>query len=317
MTSPPVRDPRTRWRIGLELVTARPRDARGATGRATADLAGALAEHGPAVAVLVDDEPATRLLALADHDRADGLGLLALASDALGLTLRTDARGVAGRPLAAGGRRRRLAEALLRPPARLEAPSTAAGTRLARATLERRVRTSELVHAVAAVAAGRLGPAERRRVAIAVGAGRLSGAADAAGEAIADRSALLRLTDVAALDRAQIADALRTAPLEPPAWTGRRGRRLAAATLGVLSRRLGSTALVSHLGELAPPDGAAEEPREIWFAPVTGSGGLALGAVGLRGRTHLVLRAEGGWSTAALDALLEEVVGRLDASDDG
>ena len=105
-------------------------------------------------------------------------------------------------------------------------------------------------------------------------------------------------------DAAAVGERLRTASLEPVAWNGRRGRRAAALALRVLSPRLGSTLLVSHLGQVV-----ADGVEELWFAPVTGSGGLALGAVGLAGRTHLVLRAEGGgWTPAALGDLLHAIV---------
>ena len=77
----------------------------------------------------------------------------------------------------------------------------------------------------------------------------------------------------------------------------------------LLSRRLGSTLLVSHLGALHVPGavGAA-------FHPVSGGGsGVSLGAVALDDATTLTLRARGRQhGRAELAALLADVAARLE-----
>ena len=71
--------------------------------------------------------------------------------------------------------------------------------------------------------------------------------------------------------------------------------------------RLGSTFLVSHLGRVTAPAVA-----DLRFSPVTGSGGLALGALTLDGATRLTLRASGhGWDAARLDGVLAAIVAEI------
>jgi hypothetical protein len=76
----------------------------------------------------------------------------------------------------------------------------------------------------------------------------------------------------------------------------------------LLARRLGSTLLVSHLGEVTAP-----RVERLAFHPVTAGGtGIALGAVGHRGRTVLTLRARAAdWDADGLERVLEAVGGRL------
>ena len=76
----------------------------------------------------------------------------------------------------------------------------------------------------------------------------------------------------------------------------------------VLARRLGSTLLVSHLGEVTAP-----HVERLAFHPVTAGGtGISLGAVGHRGRTVLTLRARAAdWDADGLERVLEAVGGRL------
>ncbi|MEQ6901736.1 hypothetical protein [Nocardioides sp. YIM 152588] len=179
-------------------------------------------------------------------------------------------------------------------------------------------RTSDLVHA----AASALGAAGGRRVAIAVGASRRTPpddpAADPAagpgtGPRIADRSALLRLRDVERMDRDQVREAIRSAPVEasPHGEEGVRSR-LAAGLLGagirLLAPRLGSSLLVSHLGRV---DGTGVD--RLLFHPVTAGGsGLSLGAVVLGDTTTVTLRGRARtWNDDGLEQLLEAIVDRL------
>jgi len=247
------------------------------------------------------------LVVSAHHSAVDGLGLLHILEQ-LGLgPARSAARGVGDRPAGhgyAGTVARRLAEAAFRrpasiPPLRAGAPAT--GDTMAEAEISGSVRTSEIVHAASRAVAALGG---RRHVAIAVGATRA-----VAGDALEDRSALLRLRDVERLDLAGIERALREAPVERPPVSGSGAvDRAAAAGMRVLGRRLGSTLLVSHLGEVTAP-----AVDRIAFHPVTAGGtGIALGAVGHCGRTVVTLRARASdWDADGLERVLEAVVGRL------
>ncbi|MBS45752.1 MAG: hypothetical protein CMH83_21780 [Nocardioides sp.] len=141
------------------------------------------------------------------------------------------------------------------------------------------------------------------RLALAVGLSRTGPRPD---EPVADRSALLRLTDAERLDAEYLAAALRTAPTQAPPPPG--GGRLAVALARRLAPRLGSTVLVSHLGRVSAP-----AYDRIAFAPVTlGGSGLSLGAVTLDERTVLTARARGtSWDDDGLERVLEAVVRRL------
>jgi len=72
--------------------------------------------------------------------------------------------------------------------------------------------------------------------------------------------------------------------------------------------RLGSTLLVSHLGDVTTSAAA-----RLAFYPVTAGGtGLSLGAVTHDGTTTLTLRGRGSaWDPAGLEALLAAVVDAL------
>ena len=99
------------------------------------------------------------------------------------------------------------------------------------------------------------------------------------------------------------------APLEPPpAARGRAGARALSGGIRLLSRRLGSTLLVSHLGEVT-----AEGVTGLAFHPVTAGGsGVSLGAVTLHGSTTVTLRARAAqWDRAGLERLLAEIVAEL------
>ncbi|WP_182526406.1 hypothetical protein [Nocardioides dongkuii] len=325
-----VADPSAPWRI---LLSARLR-----TPRQAADLHATLSrlfddQAWPGVPEVVahDDPEALRVL-LAGRDRApvvlgvagsevvvsahhsyvDGLGLLAVLAAVTGGPVSSTARGVADRPREgsfSAVAARRLAEVALRPPARVVAPGapSAEGDVLVQQTTERTVRTAELVHAgVSAVVAhnARHGRPSRH-VAVAIGAGR---PADGA-RAIADRSQLLRLRDLEGRSLPEIEQLVRQAPTQPPpAARGAASSRLLEAALRLLAPRLGSTLLVSHLGEVSAPEVAG-----LAFHPVTvGGTGLSLGAVGRDGVTTLGLRARAAdWDATALQLLLDDVVRAL------
>lgn len=255
-----------------------------------------------------------RLVLSAHHSAVDGLGLLTLLERLGAGPVRSAARGVGDRTTSGGAARtttRRLREALLHPPARLTPSAVDPGAR-GDVLVERSVagshRTAALVHAAtrAVVEHEQARGRTAEHVAIAIGAVR-----EPAGDGpVADRSVLLRLTDVERLDAAGIRQALDRTPVQTPPAAG--GSSLVAgatgAALRVLAPRLGSTLLVSHLGEVTAPG-----VQSLSFHPVTAGGtGLSLGAVGHDGRTVLTLRGRAAqWNDNGLEQLLEAVVSLL------
>ncbi len=257
----------------------------------------------------------------AHHSAIDGLGLLSV-MDRLGLgPARSSARGVGDRPTTGGAlatAARRLGEIVFRPPAGVTPPVTsvrAPGDVLVAAEARGRIHADELVHAAAQAvlhhqkARGR----DARHVAIAVGAVRAQAAEDER-DALSDRSLLLRMNDVEKLDRPAVGRSLRTAPIVTPPVIGPDrvwspvANRAVGAGLRLLAPRLGSTMLVSHLGEVEAP-----QVQRLAFHPVTAGGtGLSLGAVGHGGRTVLTLRARAmQWNDDGLEQLLETVISLL------
>jgi hypothetical protein len=305
---PWVADPSIGWRI---LLTATlpdpPTDSSGLrSAESTAELRRALTAPDPEpvlVGVAGND-----LVISAHHSAVDGLGLLRILEQRGYGPVASSARGVGDRPAGhgyVGTVARRLAEAAFRPPARVtpqpSGPPTS-GDAMAEIELPGSYRTAAIVHAAAAaVTALGAGP----HVAIAVGATR----GPAPDSVIEDRSVLLRLRDVERLDLPAIERALREAPVErPPVTRAGAVDRLAGRAMRLLARRLGSTLLVSHLGEVTAP-----HVDRLAFHPVTAGGsGLSLGAVGHRGRTVLTLRGRAAdWDADGLERMLEAVGGRL------
>lgn len=272
--------------------------------------------------VLADPAPllvgvsGARLVLSAHHSAVDGLGLLVLL-DRLGAgTVRSSARGVGARTTTGGTARttaRRLREALLHPPARVSPPpGVLAGTGdvLVERTLPGTHRTAVLVDAAARAIVTHEHVRGRTAAHVAIAVGAVRDQPTDASAPVADRSVLLRLTDVEDLGADGIAAALATAPVQtPPAGGG--NPLLARATavgLRALAPRLGSTLLVSHLGEVTAPG-----VRGLSFHPVTAGGtGLSLGAVGHEGTTTLSLRGRASaWNDNGLEQLLEAVVSLL------
>jgi hypothetical protein len=273
----------------------------------------------PDPAPLIVGISGNELVLSAHHGAVDGLGLLRVL-EGLGLApVHSTARGVGDRPAAhgvLGTVGRRLGEAAFRPPAAVSLTPPAvpdSGDVMVDTEVAGSFRTAAVIHAaVQAVAQHEaIRGVKVRRVAVAVGA-----TSDPApeGAAIDDRSALLRLVDVERLDLLGIEQALREAPVQSPPVV-RRARpwtpivdRVSTTGMRVLARRLGSTLLVSHLGEVSAP-----HLDRIAFHPVTAGGtGLSLGVVGHRGRTVLSLRARASdWDADGLEQLLEAVRGRL------
>jgi hypothetical protein len=276
--------------ISLPSKTA---ELRGSTERAMLERATSPGDE--AVRAVLDGD---HLVLAAEHRHCDGLGLLALLGAVVPDARPTSsARGLGDRSAASGGAAavvRRLREAVLAPPAAVapgrpgDVPAGASGDTFVRFSVPGRVPVSRLVRAgvVAAQAHNRDHGARTDRIAVAIGASRDGGAAPV----VTDRSALLRLRDVDRLSDDGLREAIRSAlPEAPPPGAGE-GSRLVAATataaMGLLSGRLGSTLLVSHLGEVD-----ADAVDDLSFYPVTGGGsGVSVGAVGLHGTTVVTLR---------------------------
>ena len=259
---------------------------------------------GPLVLGLVGD----RVVVSAFHAYVDGLGLLDVLAALTEEPVTSSARGVGDREAESGGIASRLREVAFAPPAAVStlAAAPSDGDAFAAAEVGSQVRTTDLVHAGVAAVVGHNTARGRgsRHVTIGVGAGRPA----APGERIANRSELIRLRDVERLTRSQVESVLRTAPLSGAGGTGAGGGRLAAYALRTLAPRLGSTLLVSHLGEVT-----TTAAQGLAFYPVTAGGtGLSLGAVTHDGTTTLTLRGRGSaWDADGLGELLGRVVGVL------
>jgi hypothetical protein len=321
-----VADPSIRWRILLSADLDQPPTA--------AALQAELDELGrrqgwPVGTVLRGDDPAALRAELAEvtdapvavgvsgrlvvischHAYVDGLGLLAVLGALTGTTVTSDARGVDNRPGAGSfvtALVRRLVEVVAAPPARVAGGrrSDQAGDVMVQLVLPIALGPADLVWAAATGIAehNRAAGLTSRHTTIAVGAGRRGPEAESG--TIADRSALIRLRDLEGLDRDEVRDLLRAAPLVPKDGQGPGGGRAVLAVMRLLSRRLGSTLLVSHLGEVR-----GEGLTDLAFYPVTAGGtGLSLGAVGSPGATSLTLRGRAAdWSAESLTALLYSI----------
>ncbi|KRB75905.1 hypothetical protein ASE01_12690 [Nocardioides sp. Root190] len=332
-----VADPRIGWRVLLTATLPEAPDAGSVADHLTA-LAGRQSWPDPGAvraagstallrAALVAADPAPLLAGVAGRDlvlsahhaAVDGLGLLRVLEATGPAPVTSGARGIGTRPAGAGLAAtvvRRLGEAGLRPPATITPPDhpvTDAGDVMVEREVTGSLRTATLVHAAARAVVAHQAARGRtaRHVAIAVGTTRQARTED---PVIRDHSALLRLRDVEAMDLAGVERALREAPAQTPpvataarAWTPALDR-VTATGLRMLAPRLGSTLLVSHLGEVTAPlvEGLA-------FHPVTAGGtGMSLGAVGLRGTTVLTLRARADtWTDNGLEQVLEAVISLL------
>jgi hypothetical protein len=318
-------DPSIAWRILLTAELASPITVEGLADRQHALHVAQGWPTPPSVATgdpdslrhdLAEVRDAPLVLGLADrtlvisafHAYVDGLGLLDVLASLTGTPVTSSARGVGDRPTGAGGTLERLREVALAPPARIARPTatSADGDAFAVVTLPARVGTSELVHAAAAAVVAHNADHGRRsrHVTVAVGAGRPA----LAGEPLANRSELIRLRDLEGLSRDQVRTALRSAPLDPAGGSGAAPGRVTTAAIRLLAPRLGSTLLVSHLGDVA-----TQAAGGLAFYPVTAGGtGLSLGAVSLAGRTVLTLRGRAAtWDDDTLAGLLDRVASEL------
>jgi hypothetical protein len=322
-TSPPAwgGDPSIAWRILLTATLAEP-----LTAEELADRQAALhrAQGWPTPPPVLAGDPDTvrrdiaevrdrplvaglaaeQLLVSGFHAYVDGLGLLDVLASLAGDQVTSSARGVSDRPAGGGSPIGRLREVALSPPAKVArtTATAAAGDAYAATTLPGRVRTAELVHAAVGAVTDHNSEHGRpsRHVTVAVGAGRPS----VPGERLANRSELIRLRDLEGRSLTEIQEALRSAPLDGAGGSGATGGRMAALAQRALAPRLGSTLLVSHLGDVS-----TTAASDLAFYPVTAGGsGLSLGAVGHGGRTVLTLRARASaWDGPGLEELLNRI----------
>lgn len=335
MTPPTwVADPTLAWIIALDVRLREPVGAEQvAAGLAATGLTSTVHDGGagrplvervtaPGPAALRAAVAGTELALGAEHAHCDGLGLLALLGATTGVSATSSAKGVGdrpdrGSPLVSAARR--LGEAVFAPPAAVASPpgheagDDLPGDAFSRFSVSRRLPVAELTYAaVRAVAAhNRDLSTPPTRVAVAIGASRVGGAAPV----LADHSALLRLRRAERLSPDALRESIRTAVPEPSPPGARGGSRVMArlttAAMGALSSRLGSTLLVSHLGEVDAPG-----VEEMAFYPVTGGrSGVSIGAVGLAGATVVTVRGRGRrYSAATLEDLGRRVRDELSSS---
>ena len=320
LTTPLTLDDARDRLVSLQTQQGWPASGRVLTGTDEAELRRRLGDERQGVVSLGLTDDGRRIVVSAHHGRVDGLGLLAVLVAVTGASVTSSARGVGDRPDDAGPLgtiARRLVEVALTPPARIASPSpsTRPGAPddldvYVERELSSPVRTAALVLAGArGVTTFNRAHAARRRtrhtrhVAVAIGVAR-----DTSTATISDRSALLRLRDVERLDLGGITAALAQAPTQRPVHGTGGGAGLVTFGLRVLAPRLGSTLLVSHLGNVA-----ADGIDALSFHPVTAGGsGVSLGALTLAGRTRVSLRARGdAWTHDGLEQLLEAVVAEI------
>jgi len=320
LTTPLTLDEARDRLVSLQAEQGWPASGRVLTGTDEAELRRTLGDERQGAVSLGLTADGRRIVVSAHHSRVDGLGLLAVLGAVTGTSVTSSARGVGDRPDDAGPLgtiARRLVEVAITPPARVAAPASPTQPHphddldvYVERELSAPVRTAALVLAGArGVTTFNRAHAARRRtrrtrhVAVAIGAAR-----DTSAATIADRSALLRLRDVERLDLGSITSALAQAPTQRPVHGTGGGAGLATLGLRVLAPRLGSTLLVSHLGNVS-----AEGIDALTFHPVTAGGsGVSLGALTLAGRTRVSLRARGdAWTHDGLEQLLEAVVAEV------
>jgi hypothetical protein len=293
-------DPRIAWTV---LLTATLREAPSAAliSARLDELAGAENwSSSPPLAITVNGDEVTLA---ADHRYLDGQAMLAALSRLLDRPVRSLATGVGSERRRAGlglGGAKRLFEVSARPSAVLAPTSTGDSDEdaIAHAHLPYRVSTSDLVVAATDALAG----GSPRPISVAVGV------ATRVGSELADNSGYLRIRDARGLSRAEVSDFLRRAPLQPGGEPAGAVGALASIATRALANRLGSTVLVSHLGDVVA-DGVAD----LAFYPVSGgASGLSLGAATIEGRTTITLRARGHrHSSDGLERLLETITAAL------
>lgn len=284
------------------------------------------------VAVGTDSTDRCGLLVAAHHGATDGLGLLAVLATALGANLVSQASGIADRPCSSAfltSAARRLAEALVTPPARiapsrcrsLSTPGTAHGDILVYAELPAScpdpaagaASAFGTVNAAALIAATSRAALEwntrhhtpYRRAVAGLGVSRRDGKR---ATPVAD-STFLRLRLPRSADAGAVRGLIATQPPEPNFPRSRSA--LATAVTRLLASRLGSTFLASNLGVV---DGPAEVRSLAFYPTASGRSGIAVGAATIGQVTTVTLRARRtSFDHASAAALLSMIVAHLGA----
>ena len=336
-------DPTISWSVLLQARLRRQVD-RDAVAARLAELVGRYPHLGAAPAVLastalgwpavcatfadepyLDDAPLVRaatctddalLLVAAHHGATDGLGLLAVLGAALGAELASQARGIADRPPSSpflASAARRLAEAVVAPPARI-APSIAAGPAsvavhgdvLASVELPATPCGSAALTAAITTAAqrwnGRRSTPYRRAVA-GLGVSRRDGNR---ATPVAD-SAYLRLRLPRSPDTRTVRGLIAAQAPEPDFPRSRSA--VPAVLTRLLASRLGSTFLASNLGVV---DADAGVHALAFYPTASGRSGVSVGAATVGASTTITLRARrSAFDPDAASELLSAVVAHL------
>ncbi|WP_392426156.1 hypothetical protein [Barrientosiimonas humi] len=236
----------------------------------------------------------SRFAVAAHHGAVDGLGLLGLLGPALGVDLRSSARGLeataAGRGFLAAAAAR-VVEALIDPPRRFRAEKGAEGegSWLAASVITQSPGTARLVAATAATLTQWNGTARgdasaRRSSFIGVGASRRTADSFISPERSSAYLRLARPSSLVDAARDQLHDTT-PEPDFPPARVG----GLAPLAMRLLRHRLGNTALVSNLGVVHGGEGVIS--HLTFYPQESGPRGVAVAAVTLDGTTTLTVRA--------------------------
>jgi hypothetical protein len=278
------------------------------------------AEGGPLARIVVAPEPPASVVVAGHHAVLDGLGLVAVVGAVIGIDMGTTARGVAAAVDAGALRRmaypiRRGAEALVRPPTRIEQPNETSveGDHLVAATTAASVGTAALVATAAAAVRdwNRGAGANATRVVVAVGASARTGSAVRVGR----DAAWFRVAVPEGATADDVRQLMASRGPEPPAAPATLRAARATGLAARLERRTGSTLLVSNLGGMVPDDALAEA---AFYPSAHGRSGLAVGAVRAGGRTTLTVRARrSGFTEEEARRFLTLVAGRVAASGGG
>ncbi len=250
------------------------------------------------------DDEGRRLVVGAHHGVIDGLGLLAVAGAALGIEVRSAARGIGDRAAPRGFLRssaRRVGEALVSPPPRfpgtgepgalVEDLSTRAGSRLG-------VGSSALAAAVLAAWSDRAAPGSAPAVLV-VGASRRT-----ADLPRPDRqTAYLRLRLGPVVTASTIGGLLAATPPEPD-FPETSARGVGPRLVRVLRHRLGATAMLSNLGVVSGPG----IESVVMFPASSGPRAVAVGLASTAATTTLSLRTRRRDFTAAEHTALLDAV---------
>lgn len=268
-------------------------------------------DHDPLLRIALSQDGRTLVLA-AHHGAVDGLGMIGVASVLAGIPITSSARGI--EPSAEprgfiGSSVRRLAEALLHPPARLAAsrpePAATGDWLVSRQVRASRPSSGALVMAaVASVRRWNLGARRARSagatVVVAMGLSRRPGTPTPR----PDRdTAYVRLVADVVTSTEEATDLIAVTVPEP-AFPVSDGRGIAPRVVRMLSGRLGSTLLVSNLGRL---EGRDLEDARFWPVPA-GPAGTAIGLASAGGTTTVSVRLRRGWFGRAEAVRFAELV---------